>query len=107
MAAGEGAAEQSRLAAERVAKLRRQLEQAERAEKAWAAGAKGEARVAQVLDELDAHGWKVLHDVRWPGQHKANLDHVLVGPGGVIVVDAKNWTGEVQIRGDTLRQNGF
>lgn len=107
MAAGDGAAEQSRLATERVAKLRRQLEQAERAEKAWAAGAEGEARVAQALDELGAHGWKVLHDVRWPGRPKANLDHILVGPGGVIVVDAKNWTGDVQIRGDTLRQNGF
>lgn len=107
MAAGEGAAEQSRLAAERVAKLRRQLDQAERAEKAWAAGAEGEARVAQVLDELSAHGWHALHDVRWPGRPKANLDHVLVGPGGIIVVDAKNWTGDVQIRGDVLRQNGF
>jgi hypothetical protein len=107
MAAGDGAAEQSRLAAERVARLRRQLNQAERAEKAWAAGAAGEAQVAQKLDELAAHGWHVLHDVRWPGRPKANLDHVLVGPGGVIVVDAKNWTGDVQIRGDVLRQNGF
>lgn len=106
MAAGEGAAEQSRLAAERVARLRRQLDQAERAEKAWAAGAAGEAQVAQKLDELAAHGWHVLHDVRWPGRPKANLDHVLVGPGGIIVVDAKNWTGDVHIRGDTLRQNG-
>lgn len=106
MAAGEGAAEQSRLAAERVARLRRQLDQAERAEKAWAAGAAGEAQVAQKLDELAAHGWNVLHDVRWPGRPKANLDHVLVGPGGIIVVDAKNWTGDVHIRGDTLRQNG-
>lgn len=85
----KGAAEQSRLAAERVAKLRRQLDQAERAEKAWAAGAEGEARVAQVLDELSAHGWHALHDVRWPGRPKANLDHVLVGPGGIIVMDAK------------------
>lgn len=107
MAAGDGAAEQSRLAAERAAKLRRQLDQAERAERAWAAGAAGEARVADVLDELEPQGWRVLHDVRWPGRPKANLDHVLVGPGGVIVIDAKNWSGEVQLRNGTLRQNRY
>lgn len=107
MGAGDGAAEQARLAAERVAKLRSQLNRAERAERAWAAGAEGEARVARILEELQTHGWRVLHDVRWPGRPKANLDHVLVGPGGVIVVDAKNWTGNVQLRNGVLRQNGY
>lgn len=107
MAAGDRATEQSRLAAERVAQLRRKLEQAERAERAWAAGATGEAKVAEKLDELLSQGWLVLHDVRWPGRPKANLDHILVGPGGVIVVDAKNWTGDVQIRNGVLRQNGY
>jgi hypothetical protein len=61
--AGEGASEQARLAGERVAKLRQQLEQAERAERAWAKGAAGEARVGQVLDELSSKGWLALHDV--------------------------------------------
>lgn len=105
--AGEGAAEQARLAAERVAKLRQQLEQAERAERAWTAGAAGEVRVGQVLDELNSKGWLALHDVHWPGRPKANLDHILVGPGGVIVIDAKNWSGDVQVRNGILRQNGY
>jgi hypothetical protein len=104
--AGEGAAEQARLAGERVAKLRQQLEQAERAERAWAKGAAGEARVGQVLDELSSRGWLALHDVHWPGRPKANLDHILVGPGGIIVIDAKNWSGDVQVRNGVLRQNG-
>lgn len=107
MGAGDGAAKQARLAAERVAKLRLQLDHAERAERAWTAGAEGEARVARILDELQTQGWRVLHDVRWPGRPKANLDHVLVGPGRVIVVDAKNWSGNVQLRDGVLRQNGF
>lgn len=106
MGAGDGAVEQARLAAERVAKLRLQLDHAERVERAWIAGAEGEARVARVLDELQTQGWRVLHDVRWPGRPKANLDHVLVGPGGVIVVDAKNWSGNVSLRDGMLRQNG-
>ncbi|MFE4541440.1 nuclease-related domain-containing protein [Arthrobacter sp. NPDC056727] len=105
--AGEGAAEQARLAAERVAKLREQLEQAERVERAWTKGAGGEVRVGQVLDELGSKGWLALHDAHWPGRPKANLDHILVGPGGIIVIDAKSWSGNVQMRNGVLRQNGY
>ncbi len=107
MAAGEGAAEQSRLAAERVARLKRQLDQAERATKSWDAGAVGERIVADRLSQLIPHGWYLLHDVHWPGRPKANLDHVLVGPGGVVVVDAKNWTGEVRVSAGVLWQGRY
>ncbi len=107
MTAGNGASEQARLANERVIRLRRQLEQAERDERAWAAGATGERLVAEKLEELTARGWLVLHDVRWPGRPKANLDHIMVGPGGVVVIDAKNWTGNVEVRNGILRQNGY
>jgi hypothetical protein len=106
MAAGDGAAEQARLAAERVARLRQQLEKAESDERAWAAGAVGEKLVAERTAELEHSGWFLLHDVHWPGRPKANLDHVAVGPGGILVVDAKNWTGDVDLRSGELRQNG-
>ncbi len=107
MGAGDGAAEQARIAAERAAKLRRQLDYAERSERAWAAGAAGEARVAAFLETLQSQGWVALHDVHWPGRPKANLDHVLIGPGGVIVIDARNWSGDVQLRNGVLQQNGY
>ena len=107
MAAGDGAAEQSRLAAERIARLKRQLDHAERAADTWGAGADGERRTANRLSELTPHGWFLLHDVHWPGRPLANLDHVLVGPGGVVVVDAKNWSGNVEVRDGVLRQNGY
>ncbi|MDQ0771104.1 hypothetical protein QF031_003853 [Pseudarthrobacter defluvii] len=107
MGAGDGAAEQSRLAAERVARLKRQLDQAERSTKSWDAGAVGEQVVADKLSELVPRGWYVLHDVHWPGRPKANLDHVLVGPGGVVVVDSKNWTGEVRVASGVLWQGRY
>lgn len=107
MAAGDGASEQSRMAAERIARLKRQLDQSERAAKTWDAGAEGERRTAGLLGELAARGWFLLHDVHWPGRPLANLDHVLVGPGGVVVVDAKNWSGTVEVRDGVLRQNGY
>ncbi|NUS35205.1 MAG: NERD domain-containing protein [Pseudarthrobacter sp.] len=107
MGAGDGAAEQSRLAAERIARLKRQLDQAERSTKAWDADAISERVVADKLSELVPRGWYVLHDVHWPGRPKANLDHVLVGPGGVVVVDSKNWTGEVRVASGVLWQGRY
>ncbi|MCO4275275.1 NERD domain-containing protein [Pseudarthrobacter sp. HLT3-5] len=107
MGTGDGAAERSRLAAERVQRLKRQLDQAERATKSWDAGAVGERLVADSLSGLIPHGWYLLNDVHWPGRPKANLDHVLVGPGGVVVVDAKNWTGEVRVSAGVLWQGRF
>lgn len=107
MAAGDGAAEQSRLAAERVARLKRQLDQVERETKSWDTGAVGERIIADRLSQLIPHGWYVLHDVHWPGRPKANLDHVLVGPGGIVVVDAKNWTGEVRVSSGVLWQGRY
>lgn len=107
MGAGDGAAEQARLAAERVQRLKRQLDQAERATKPWDAGAVDERIVADRLSLLLPHGWYLLNDVHWPGRPKAILDHVLVGPGGVVVVDAKNWTGEVSVAAGVLWQGRF
>ena len=64
---------------------------------AWAAGAEGEKRVAEELSNL-REAWTVLHDrLLRPGQSEANLDHVVVGPGGMFLVDAKNRAGRVTV----------
>ncbi|WP_460464960.1 nuclease-related domain-containing protein [Arthrobacter pigmenti] len=107
MTAGDRASEQSRRAAERVERLRKELAQAERTQQAWSRGAEGEAQVALRLKALESFGWVALHDTHWPGRPKANIDHVLIGPGGVVVIDSKNWSGEVQVRDGVLRQNGY
>ena len=55
----------------------------------------GERRVAAALADL-REAWTVLHDrLLRPGQSDANLDHVVVGPGGLFLVDAKNRAGRV------------
>ena len=62
---------------------------------AWAAGAEGERRVAEALAGLPPE-WLVLHDrLLFPGRSETNLDHVLVGPAGVVLIDAKNWSGHL------------
>lgn len=72
---------------------------------AWAAGAEGERRVAGALQDLP-RGWVVLHDrLLRPGTRLTNIDHVVVGPGGVFLVDAKNWAGGLSVHDDNLWQH--
>lgn len=56
----------------------------------WMQGYDGEVKVGDVLSQLP-EGYFVFHDVKVPGSN-ANADHVVVGPSGVIFVDAKNWS---------------
>lgn len=65
--------------------------------RAWARGADGERRLGARLDGLTDRGCVVLHDRRIPGA-KANIDHLVVAPSGVWVVDAKRYTGRVAKR---------
>ncbi len=55
------------------------------------AAAEAERRVAATLMSLTAVGWRLLVDRRWPGTRSANVDMILIGPGGVFVIDVKRW----------------
>jgi Nuclease-related domain len=63
---------------------------------AWRRGAAGERRTAQLLGSLGRHGWAVLHDLAVPGS-QANLDHLVIGPSGVFVIDSKQYRGHLQL----------
>ena len=65
---------------------------------AWRRGAEGERRTARLLDPLERHGWAVLHDLAVPGS-RANIDHLVIGPGGVFVIDSKHYRGRLQLDG--------
>jgi Nuclease-related domain len=54
----------------------------------WLRGAAGEQATAELLDRLSARRWAVLHDRRLPGT-RANVDHLVIGPRGVWVLDSK------------------
>jgi hypothetical protein len=60
--------------------------------RAWAVGARGEEKLAKALD-----GFTVLHDRRVPGT-RGNIDHIVIAPAGVFLVDAKNYEGRIEIR---------
>jgi Nuclease-related domain len=63
---------------------------------AWRQGAAGERRTARLLAPLERHGWAILHDLAIPGS-TANLDHLALGPGGVFVIDSKQYRGRLQL----------
>src|SRR5919201_1242318 len=68
---------------------------------AWRRGAEGERRTARLLDGLTRDGYVVFHDLAVPGS-PANVDHLVLGPSGVFVIDSKQWTGSVQQGADGL-----
>jgi hypothetical protein len=63
---------------------------------AWRRGAAGERRTARLLEPLERQGWVVLHDLAVPGS-RANLDHLLIGPGGVFAIDSKQYRGRLEL----------
>jgi hypothetical protein len=63
---------------------------------AWRRGAAGERRTARLLGPLERQGWVVLHDLAVP-RSRANIDHLVIGPGGVFVIDSKQYRGRLQL----------
>lgn len=114
MPSGESAGQQAQRRRAEAKRLRQQAqalnERADRIDRQaemWSRGHAGEQTVGARLDLLRQHGYEVLHDVRWPGRRRANIDHVAIGPAGILVVDAKNWSGSVAVRDGVVRQNGY
>ncbi len=74
-------------------------------ERAWRIGADGEEAVAAQLARLGPD-WHVLHAVR-VGERGSDIDHVVIGPGGVFTVNAKHHPRtSVWVGGDTVMING-
>jgi hypothetical protein len=67
----------------------------------WQRGAIGERHTARLLRRLARDGFVVFHDLALPGSD-ANVDHLVIGPSGVFVIDTKQWTGTVHQGADGL-----
>lgn len=73
-------------------------------------GMKGERAVGQSLEKLRADGYDVFHDL--PGKG-FNVDHALVGPGGVYTVETKTvykpirGSTQIEYDGERVMINGF
>jgi hypothetical protein len=63
--------------------------------RAWAKGARGEKALAEALAGIP--NVVVLNDRRVPGT-RGNIDHLVIAPAGLFVVDTKRYEGRLQIR---------
>ncbi|MFJ8893394.1 nuclease-related domain-containing protein [Leifsonia sp. NPDC102414] len=71
----------------------------------WFAGALGEREVGATLDRLP-DGWTAFHALP-VGSGDADIDHLVVGPGGVFAVNTKNHSGaEVWVGERAVLVNG-
>jgi hypothetical protein len=59
----------------------------------WKRGADGEAQTAKALRTLECDGWRIFHD---RGADRGNLDHVVIGPAGVFLLETKNLSGVIR-----------
>jgi hypothetical protein len=66
----------------------------------WGLGASGERRTGEALAALEAEGWQVEHDREL--SRGGNLDHLVVGPNGIFVVETKSIRGRAAIEDGML-----
>lgn len=70
----------------------------------WRKGLEGEQRVGAELNRLARHGWRVLHSI--PLADEVDVDHLLIGPGGVFSINTKHphkrtvWVGDDSVKVD-------
>ena len=73
--------------------------------RAWSLGAIGEERVGAAVDAIAEQSIRELHDRKIP-RSRANIDHLVVTPGGVWVIDSKRYQDrrpELRVEGGILR----
>ena len=66
--------------------------------KSWNKGIKGESIVAEYLNELPKD-YFIFNDVKFPGSY-GNLDHVVIGPTGIYVIETKKYKGFFLVKDD-------
>ena len=65
----------------------------------WRQGAQGEQATAKALRPLVRAGWTLVHDV---DTGRGNLDHILIGPPGVFVLESKKLNGTMSVTSGVL-----
>src|SRR5258705_2088356 len=70
----------------------------------WFLGKRGELAVTRALNGLP-DGYVLLNDLLLPNG-RCNIDHFLIGPNGLFVIETKNYAANVKCDGDQWFRNG-
>jgi len=67
----------------------------------WKSGLNGERKVADNISNKLGNEHALFNDVMLKdGQHRGNIDHIIVGPRGIFALETKNIQGAVTVNGD-------
>lgn len=71
-------------------------------------GARGEEIVGRELAML-SNSWHIFHSIPLKGIEASitgkDIDHIIIGPAGIVIVETKNWNGNITIEAGHLNIN--
>ncbi len=65
----------------------------------YRSGSQGEHEISKVLSSALNDDYHLINDVALPDAF-GNIDHIVLGPNGIFVIETKNWRGEITCIGD-------
>jgi hypothetical protein len=71
----------------------------------WFVGKRGEEAVTEILRESLPDDYVLLNDLVLPNG-RGNIDHLVIGPNGIFVIETKNYSGRIKCFGDQWFVNG-
>jgi hypothetical protein len=71
----------------------------------YSGGWQGEKQVAQLLSSKLNDDYYILNDLYLRGGG-GDIDHIVLGPNGVFVLETKNWSGNISCNGDEWQRAG-
>ena len=69
---------------------------------AWFSGDEGEKIVVDALMPLDDN-YYLINSIVLP-ESRGDIDHIVIGPNGIFVIEAKNYSGEISCIGDEWKR---
>ncbi len=71
----------------------------------YGGGWEGEKRVIKLLSSKLSDDYILLNDLYLRGGG-GDIDHVVLGPNGIFVLETKNWNGNISCNGDLWQRTG-
>jgi hypothetical protein len=69
----------------------------------YSGGWEGEKQVAKLLSSKLSDDYILINDLYL---HNGDIDHIVLGPSGIFVLETKNWNGDITCNGDEWQRVG-
>ncbi len=72
----------------------------------YSGGVEGEKKVAQLLSQTLSDDYYLINDLYLQGSRGGDIDHVILAPNGIFVLETKNWSGKITVVEDLWHRAG-